>query len=89
MSEYLQSEFVELNTDTNIIHRIMLALNVNQFDFVVAFIGFYIVRYVFPNSLLTTEQNFKTGIIIAFCYAIFGVIRSSIMHYKTRLEIIS
>lgn len=53
-----------------------------QLDFLVAFIGFTAMRYYLPNYILKKPSDFRTGIVLAFCYALFGVIRSTIIDTK-------
>lgn len=47
-------------------------------DFMIAFVGFYFVRYIIPNSILKKDTTVKNGIVYALCYAIFGLIRNFI-----------
>lgn len=79
--------FVELKDDTSFIDNIILNLNVHEFDFIVAFIGFYIVRYLFPNTILGNDQNIKVGLVVAFFYAVLGFLRSGLLDYKKKLDI--
>ena len=51
-------------------------------DFMIAFVGFYFVRYMIPNSILQKNTTVKNGIVYALCYAIFGLIRNFINIYR-------
>ena len=89
MSEYATSDgnFSKLYDKSNYIDKIIMMFNVYQFDFIVAFLGFFIVRYTFPNSILGNDQSLKVGLTLAFFYAIFGLIRSGLLDYKKDLDI--
>uniref|UniRef100_A0A6C0IZP5 Uncharacterized protein n=1 Tax=viral metagenome TaxID=1070528 RepID=A0A6C0IZP5_9ZZZZ len=90
MSEYISVDggnFTELHGQSSTTDKFIMMFNVYQFDFFVAFFGFYIVRYMFPNSILGNDQSVRTGLIVAFCYAIFGLIRSRLLDYKKELDI--
>ena len=88
MSEYFsQSRLVELNDDVHVLDRLLMSVNVFQFDFIVAFLGFYIVRYFVPNTILGIEQSVKAGLTLAFCFAVFGLVRSNMLDYKKELDI--
>ncbi len=92
MSDYFVVDggnFVELNYETNFINKIIMMFNVYQFDFLVAFLGFYMVRYLFPNTILGNDQSMKVGLTLAFFYAILGFFRSSLIDYKKELDITS
>ena len=90
MSEYFaldSGNFVELYNQFSIIDKFIIMLNVYQFDFLVAFFGFFIVRYLFPNLIIGTDQSLRAGLVFAFFYAIFGLIRSGLLEYKKELDI--
>jgi len=89
MSEYFALDggnFSELNHSSTI-NRFIMMFSVYQFDFFVAFFGFYIVRYVFPNSILGNDQSMRVGLTLAFFYAIFGFISSGLRDYKKKLDV--
>ena len=80
-------DFVELGNDNlYVFDQIIKKMNIYQFDFLLAFFGFYIVRYTFPNLVLEKDQNLKTGFTLAFCYALLGFIRSQILKYKNDID---
>lgn len=90
MSDYFSAhggDFLELTDKSSVADKFIMTLNVYQFDFLVAFFGFYTVRYLFPNSILGNDQSLRDGFIIAFSYAIFGFIRSGLLDYKKYLDI--
>lgn len=89
MSEYstVDGNLSELSDKSNYMDKFIMMLNVYQFDFIVAFLGFYLVRYLFPNSILGHDQSVKVGLTVAFCYAIFGFVRSGLLDYKKVLDI--
>jgi hypothetical protein len=90
MSEYFSVDggnFLELHNKSSTADKFIMMLNVYQFDFLVAFFGFYIVRYMFPNSILGNDQSLRVGLTIAFCYAIFGFLRSGLLDYKKKLDV--
>lgn len=90
MSEYFAVDggnFIELDDKSNTTDKFIMMFNVYQFDFFVAFFGFYIVRYMFPNSILGIDQSMRVGLTVAFFYAIFGLIRSGLLDYKKELDI--
>ncbi len=91
MSEYshVSTTQAKLQDTSNYFDDIVRYFSVYQFDFLVAFIGFFIVRYIFPNTLLGSSQNVITGLTIAFFYATFGLIRSGLNNYKRRLDVTS
>ena len=89
MSEYFKVDggtYVKLNDNSSCIDKIIMMFSVYQFDFIVAFIGFYIIRYVFPNTILGKDHSLKDGLTLAFFYAFFGFLRSSLLEYKKILE---
>lgn len=57
-------------------------LTLFQLDFLVAIIGFTAVRYYLPNYILEKPSTLRTGVVLAFCYALFGSIRGSIIDAK-------
>lgn len=90
MSEYLTSDdanFIELHDQSSTTDKFITMFSVYQFDFCVAFLGFYIFRYVLPNSILGNDQSMRVGFIFAFCLAIFGKVRSGLLDYKKKLDI--
>lgn len=91
MSEYSHtgSTYAKLSDTSNLLESSVRYLTIYQFDFLVALVGFLIVRNVFPNALLGTQQNLRAGFVIAFFYAIFGLIRSGLNNYKKRLDVTS
>tara|TARA_Y100000389_G_scaffold202933_1_gene249788 strand:+ start:537 stop:845 length:309 start_codon:yes stop_codon:yes gene_type:complete len=94
MSEYFALDggnfignFIKPHDQSSTTDKFIMMFNVNQFDFFVAFLGFYIIRYVLPNSILGNDQSMRVGLIVAFCYAIFGFVRSGLLDYKKKLDI--
>lgn len=90
MSEYFSLDhgnFVELHDQSGIIDKFIMMLNMYQFDFLVAFLGFYIVRYMFPNLVSGIDQNLRVGLIFAFFYAVFRILTSKLLDYKRNLDI--
>lgn len=90
MSEYFALDggnVLELHDQSSFTDRFIMMCNVYQFDFLVAFIGFFIVRYLFPNSILGTYQSMRVGLTFSFFYAIFGFIRSGLLDYKKELDV--
>lgn len=89
MSEYATSDgnFSKLYDKSSISDKFIMMFNVYQFDFLVAFFGFYIVRYMFPNSVLGNDQSLRVGLTISFFYAIFGFVRSGLLDYKKKLDV--
>ena len=57
-------------------------LTLFQLDFLVAIIGFTAVRYYLPNYILEKPSTLRTGVVLAFCYALFGSIRGSVIDAK-------
>lgn len=53
-----------------------------QLDFLVAIVGFTAVRYYLPNYMLGKQSTLRTGMVLAFCYALFGAIRGSVIDAK-------
>lgn len=53
-----------------------------QLDFLVAIAGFTAVRYYLPNYMLGKQSTLRTGLVLAFCYALFGAIRGSVIDAK-------
>lgn len=45
-------------------------------------IGFTVVRYYLPNYILEKPTTLRTGVVLAFCYALFGSIRGFIIDAK-------
>ena len=92
MSEYNTSgsrNFIELNDPLRFINKLIMMFNVYEFDFIVAFFGFLLLRYWFPNTILGNDQSMKVGFILAFCYALFGFVRSGLLDYKRKIDITS
>lgn len=92
MSEYFSVDggnFLELHDKSSAADKFIMMFNVHQFDFLVAFFGFYIVRYMFPNSILGNDQSLRVGITVAFFYAIFGFVSSGLRDYKKKLDVLS
>jgi hypothetical protein len=90
MSEYFSVDggnFIELHDKSNTVDKFIMMFNVYEFDFFVAFFGFYIVRYMFPNSILGNDQSLRVGLTVAFFYAIFGFVRSGLLDYKKKLDV--
>lgn len=90
MSEYFASDggnLMKLNDKSSFIDRLIMMFNVYQFDFLVALFGFYIVRYLLPNTILENDQNMRTGFTVAFFYAIFGFVRSGLLDHKKELDV--
>ena len=90
MSEYFSVDggnFIELHDKSSTTDKFIMMFNVYQFDFFVAFFGFYIVRYLFPNSILGNDQSLRVGLTVAFFYAIFGFVRSGLLDYKKNLDV--
>ena len=91
MSEYFESDgsnFVKFDKPGHLENFITM-LNVYEFDFLVAFLGFFVVRYLFPNKIISKTSSIKDGLVIAFFYAIFGIIRSGMLKYKKHLDIVT
>ena len=91
MFEYFASDgsnFVELDKPNHIDNFITM-MNVYEFDFIVAFLGFFLVRYLLPNKIISKTSSIKDGLVIAFFYAIFGIIRSGMLKYKKHLDIVT
>ena len=56
-------------------------------DFIIALVGFYIIRYLLPNKILKKDTDIKSGFVYAICYSLFGLINSFINLYrKNELE---
>ena len=90
MSEYVAlngDNFIELYDKSGYIDKFIMMLNVYQFDFLVAFLGFYIFRYVFPNTTLGNDQSMRIGLVVAFFYALFGAVRSGLLDHKKELDV--
>ena len=66
-------------------YAIML-LSRNQFDFMFAFIGFFVVRWMIANKAADKKAPVKVGLIFAFCYAIFGHMSRQAARYRDDLE---
>lgn len=66
-------------------HVIML-LSRNQFDFMFAFAGFFLVRYMLANQVATKEVSIKVGLVFAFFYALFGHMSRQAQRYRNDLE---
>ena len=89
MSEYFSVDgenFSELHDQSSTTDKFIMMLNLYQFDFFVTFFGFYIIRYMFPNSILGKDQSMRVGFILAFFYSIFEFIRSRLLDYKKELD---
>ncbi len=65
-----------------ITNYVLSNLTLFQLDFLVAIIGFTAVRYYLPNYILEKPSTFRTGVVLAFCYALFGSIRGFIIDAK-------
>jgi hypothetical protein len=90
MSEYFELDgetSLQLRDNSSIIDKFIMMFTAYQFNFFVAFLGFYIVRYVFPNTILGKDQSMKDGLTIAFFYAMFYFIMSELIEYKKTLDI--
>jgi len=90
MSEYFSvdgGKFTELHDQSSTADKFIMMFNVYQFDFLVAFFGFYIVRYMFPNYILGNDQSLRVGLTVAFFYAIFGFVISGLLDYKKKLDV--
>lgn len=66
-------------------HAIM-HLSRNQFDFMFAFIGFFVVRYMIANKLAEKQAEVKAGLVLAFFYAVFGHLSRKAQKYRDDLE---
>ena len=89
MSESFDSyavNFMELHNKPNFIDKFIMMFDMYQFNFFVAFFGFYIMRYLLPNSLLGNNQSIRAGLILAFFYATFGFVSSGLLDYKRKLD---
>tara|TARA_B100001741_G_scaffold307630_1_gene302739 strand:- start:2366 stop:2668 length:303 start_codon:yes stop_codon:yes gene_type:complete len=75
-----------LNEPLTTTERLASLVTVLQFDFVVALIGFFLVRYLAPQSILGRDTDVKSGLVFAFFYALFGVIRSLLLGWKTGVD---
>tara|TARA_B100001778_G_scaffold279765_1_gene244257 strand:+ start:6195 stop:6503 length:309 start_codon:yes stop_codon:yes gene_type:complete len=78
-------EAIGLSVDkpsVGVVDTIASNMSVMQFDFVVALIGFLLVRYYAPNVLLGRDHDLLSGLVFAFFYAIFGTIRSVLLSWK-------
>jgi len=62
--------------------EVLSKLSLFQIDFLVAIIGFTLIRYYLPNYILSKNSNLKTGVVLAFCYALFGSVRSYVIEMK-------
>jgi|SaaInlV_125m_DNA_1040241.scaffolds.fasta_scaffold05255_7 hypothetical protein len=66
--------------------RAIMHLGRNQFDFMFAFIGFFVVRYMIANKIADKQAEVKTGLVLAFCYAVFGHMSRMAQRYRDDLE---
>lgn len=90
MSEYFSVDggnFIELDDKSSTTDNFIMMFTVDQFDFFVSFFGFYIVRYMFPNSILGNDQSLRVGLTVAFFYVIFVFVRSGLIDYKKKLDV--
>ena len=65
-----------------ITNYVLSNLTLFQLDFMVAIIGFTAVRYYLPNYILEKPSTLRTGVVLAFCYALFGSIRGLVIDAK-------
>lgn len=76
---------IQENINFNVIDKILDGIHIYEIDFIVGFIGFYIIRYLAPNTILGVKQDMTTGLTLAFFFATFNFIRSAIIDYKKQL----
>lgn len=55
---------------------------VYEFDFLVAFFGFLLVRYTLPNSVLGREVSLGSGVVLALGFALYGYVRALLIQWR-------
>lgn len=80
------SELVEFHHKMNFVDKLISNFTTLEFEFIIAFLGFYIVRFVCPNSILGLDTNMKTGFTLSFFYALLILLRSLLLDYKKDVD---
>ena len=62
--------------------RAIRSMSIHEFDFFLGLVGFFVVRHLVPQRVLGKKANAVTGIVLAFCYALFGYIRTVSLEFK-------
>ena len=68
--------------EQNMVLAWIASMAVYEFDFLVAFFGFLMVRYTVPHSLLGRDVSLGAGVVLATAFALYGYVRALLIQWR-------